>query len=249
MLVRDRAGLLEQAAASVLAQSERDLELVILDDGSVDDTWAVAEAIAARDERVVLLRNERSVGIPTARNQVLEAARGQYLAICDSDDISRPERFARQREVLDENVFVAGVGARFSAFEGDDPAAGSEPGWHWGLRDGRLPFMFPTAMLRTAVVLAAGGFRESFALAEDLDLCYRIAAGGGQFEIVDEVLVDYRLHAASVTRTRARAREWHNLRAQLAGLVALRGRFTPRGYAVLVQSVLRTAMAAIGVRR
>ena len=249
MLVRDRADLLDEAASSVLAQGEDDLELVICDDGSTDGTWEVARELAARDPRVVLLRNENSVGIPAARNQVLAAARGAYLAICDSDDVSLPGRFTRQRALLDSAPAVAGVGTRFRAFEGADPSSGSEPGWNWGLADGRLPFLFPTAMLRVEAVRDAGGFDEAFALAEDLELAYRLAARGGTFEIVDEVLLAYRIHGGSITQRRAFAREWHNLRAQLRGLRLLRGRFSIRGYAVIVQSMLRTLLAAIGVRR
>ncbi len=249
MLVRDRAGLLEQAAASVLAQTEPDLELVICDDGSTDDTWTVAQSIAQRDARVVLLRNAASRGIPAARNQVLAAARGRYLAICDSDDVSLPNRFRSQRELLDADPALAGVGARFRAFEGDDPDAGAEPGWHWGLADGRLPFLFPTAMLRVDAMRAAGGFDEAFALAEDLELTYRLAARGGTFTAVDEVLVAYRIHGGSITQRRALAREWHNLRAQLRGLRLLRGHFSARGYAVICQSMLRTLAALIGIRR
>ncbi|MCB0878499.1 MAG: glycosyltransferase family 2 protein, partial [Thermoleophilia bacterium] len=188
MLVRDRADLLEQAARSVLAQTDPDLELVIVDDGSVDHTPRIARALADSDPRVVLLRNETSRGIPAARNQALAAARGRYFATCDSDDLSRPTRFERQRRMLDDDDQLVGVGTRFTAFDGDDPDAGSEPDWHWGLRDGRLPFLFPTAMLRTQAVRDAGGFDEAFALAEDLELAYRLAARGGQFAIVDEVL-------------------------------------------------------------
>jgi glycosyltransferase involved in cell wall biosynthesis len=249
MLVRDRAELLEQAAASVLAQSERDLELVILDDGSTDDTWQVAERIAATDKRVRLMRNAVSVGIPAARNQVLAEARGTYVAICDSDDISRPERFKSSRALLDADPALVGVGVRISAFEGGDPAAGSEPGWHWGLADGRLPFAFPGAMLRVDAVREAGGFKTSYPFADDLHLAYRLAGRGGSFATVDEVLLDYRLHPGSITARRARTREWCTLKAQLRGLVELHGRFTPRGYAVLVQTKLRWLAALVGLRR
>ena len=97
MLVRDRATLLADAARSVLVQTDCDLELLIVDDGSTDDTAQVATRIAESDPRVRVLTNAQSVGIPAARNQVLAAACGRYVAICDSDDLSRPERFARQR--------------------------------------------------------------------------------------------------------------------------------------------------------
>lgn len=246
MLVRDRADLLEPAARSVLAQTERDLELVILDDGSTDGTWAVAEAIAASDERVRLLRNEHSLGIPLARNQVLDAARGEYLATCDSDDLARPHRFAEQRAILDGHPEVVGVGARINAFRGSDTHRGHEPDWNWALRDGRLPFPFCTAMLRTEAVRAVGGFDPRYAVAEDLHLAYRLAGAGGDFATTDTIGVDYRLHAGAVTASRAVQREWCTLRAQLRG--ALEIRLSPRGYAVIVQSALRVALAALRLR-
>jgi len=248
MLVRDRADLLGEAAASVLAQTDRDLELVIVDDGSTDDTWCVAEQLAASDERVRLLRNAASRGIPAARNQVLAAARGTYVAICDSDDLSRPGRFAAQRALLDGDPTLVGVGVRINAFEGDDLAAGSEPTWHWGLRDGRLPFAFPGAMLRLDVVRAIGGFDERYAIAEDLQLAYRLAGRGGRFSTVDEVLLDYRIHAGSITQRRAVTREWCTLKAQWRGIRALRGRLSPRGWAVVVQTKLRLLAALVGMR-
>lgn len=248
MLVRDRAELLGPAARSVLEQTDGDLELVILDDGSVDGSWEVAERLAEGDSRVRLLRNERSVGIPAARNQVLAAARGTWLAVCDSDDLSRPDRFRRQRELLEADDLRVGVGVRISAFE-SSPATGSEPRWHWGLRDGRLPFAFPGAMLRVGSVRDIGGFDTAYPIAEDLQLAYRLAGAGGTFGVVDEVLLDYRIHAGSITAARARTREWCTLRAQLRGLRELRGRYSARGYAVIAQTVLRLLLALVGLRR
>jgi len=247
MLVRDRADLLDAAASSVLAQTERDLELVILDDGSSDDTWQVAQAIAARDERVRLLRNETSLGIPLARNQVLDAARGEYVATCDSDDLARPHRFAEQRAILDGHPEVVGVGARINAFRGGDPRGGSEPDWNWELRDGRLPFPFCSAMLRVEAVRAVGGFDPRYAVAEDLHLAYRLAGAGGDFATTDTIGVDYRLHDGAVTASRAVTREWCTLRAQLRGAFEIR--LSLRGYAVIAQSALRLALAAVGLRR
>ena len=141
------------------------------------------------------------------------------------------------------------TGLRISAFDGDDPTHGAEPDWHWGLADGRLPFAFPTALLRTDAVRAVGGFDTSYAIAEDLQLAYRLAGAGAHFDTVNEVLVDYRIHAGSITARRARTREWCTLRAQLTGVRELRGRLSPRGYAVIVQSALRLVLASIGLRR
>lgn len=237
-LVKDRVGLVEAAARSVLAQEGVELELVILDDGSTDDTWNVVSALASTDDRVRLLRNERSVGIPAARNQVLAAARGAFVAICDSDDHSRPGRFVQQEAAFAADPDLVGVGGQISCFT-HDPATGSVPRWHWGLRDGRLPFPFPGAMFRVDALRAAGGFDETFPMAEDLELCYRLAAHGGAFTMLDQVVLDYRVHQDGVSSMRRR-REWHTLRAQLAGVRHLHGRLSPRGYAVIAQTAVRT---------
>ncbi|MCW2956278.1 MAG: glycosyl transferase, family 2 [Thermoleophilia bacterium] len=237
MLVRDRADLLPAAAASVLAQEGVDLDLVILDDGSRDETWRVATDIAARDDRVRLMRNEVSVGIPTARNQVLAVASGEFVAITDSDDLSRPGRFAAQLEMLRADDGLVGAGGKISAFT-DDPASGTVPTWHWGLRDGRLPFAFPTGMFRIDALRAAGGFDERWPVAEDLQLAYRLVAAGGRFAAVSTIVLDYRQHAGS-SSAKALRHEWYTLRAQLFGLRALRGRLSVRGYLVVIQSALR----------
>ena len=82
---------------------------------------------------------------------------------------------------------------------GDRPEDGVEPDWHWGLLDGRLPFAFCGAMLRLAAVRDVGGYDEGVPVAEDLQLAYRLAGVGARFGVVDEVLVDYRLHPGSTT--------------------------------------------------
>ncbi len=245
MPVRNRADFLAPAMRSVLAQTERDFELVVVDDGSTDDSLRVAQRIAAEDERVVVLRNPVSRGIPVARNQVIAVARGRYLAICDSDDLSRPGRFAAQMRMLDADPGLVGVGVRIEAFSGDRPGDGVEPDWHWGLLDGRLPFAFCGAMLRLAEVRDVGGYDEGYPVAEDLQLAYRMAGAGARFGVVDEVLVDYRLHPGSTTNEFVRKRQWYVLRAQLRGLRELGGRLSPRGYAVIGQSGLRLTAALL----
>lgn len=248
MLVRDREQLLEASARSVLAQSERDLELVIVDDGSRDGSWEVASAIAASDDRVRLLRNEQPRGIPAARNQVLEAARGRFLATLDSDDLLRPDCLARERARLEAEPQLVGVGASLSCFT-HEPEDGAEPGWHWGVRDGRPPFPLSGSMLRTEAVREVGGFDERYPVAEDIVLCYRLAARGGRFAIIeDAVLADIRIHSGSIT-SGVLGREWHLLRAHLLGLRLLRGRLSPSGYARVLQTALRVALAALRLRR
>ena len=236
MIVRNRADLLESAAASILAQTGPVLELLIVDDGSADGSVAVAQRLAAADRRVRVLPSQR-LGIPATRNRGLAAARGEFLAICDSDDLSRQGRFAAQVAALTARPDLAGVGARINCFR-DDPAHGYVPRWRWGLRQGRGPFAFPSAMLRTAAVRAVGGFDEEFAIVEDLDLCYRLAGRGWGFDLLPEVLVDYRVGGQGISAGNPDLFRY-TARAQLRGLRQLRGGFTPRGYATIAQSLWR----------
>ncbi len=94
----DRAALLPRAIASVLAQTDGDLELIVVDDGSRDGTADVVAAL--RDSRVRHVRLPENRGLPAARNAGLAVARGAFLGFQDSDDEWMPEKLAQQRQVL-----------------------------------------------------------------------------------------------------------------------------------------------------
>ena len=87
---------LEQAVASVRAQTITDWELLILDDASTDSTAAVAEACAASDVRIRFYRNEQNLGSAATRNRALTLARGPWIAFLDSDDLWRADKLERQ---------------------------------------------------------------------------------------------------------------------------------------------------------
>jgi len=94
MPTKNRPDLLRRAVASVLNQTHRELELLIVDDGSTDDTPAVLKALAEQDQRIRFFRNERSKGAPFSRNIAISAARGQWITGLDDDDTFMPERVA-----------------------------------------------------------------------------------------------------------------------------------------------------------
>ena len=93
----NRAALVQEAVASVLAQTWREFELLVVDDGSTDDT---PEALAPYASRIRLLRRESRGGVSAARNAGIAAARGEWLAFLDSDDLWLPEKLAWQMAYL-----------------------------------------------------------------------------------------------------------------------------------------------------
>jgi len=89
------AAYLPHALESALAQSCRDIEVIVVDDGSDDATAAIADSYARRDPRVVVLRHATNRGPAAARNTAIAAARGRWLAVLDADDALIPDWLAR----------------------------------------------------------------------------------------------------------------------------------------------------------
>lgn len=92
----DAQATLAASMRSVLGQSHREVELIVVDDRSRDGTWDIAQAEAARDPRVVAIRQPANGGVAAARNAGIEAATGDYVAFLDSDDTWHPHKLAAQ---------------------------------------------------------------------------------------------------------------------------------------------------------
>lgn len=100
MPIYNREELLDAAVSSVLHQDWADFELLLLDDGSSDGSWEKMQQYAKKDKRIRLLRNKTNRGISFSRNRLLEAARGRYVAILDSDDTALPFWLTKSLHVL-----------------------------------------------------------------------------------------------------------------------------------------------------
>jgi glycosyltransferase involved in cell wall biosynthesis len=114
MPVYNREALVADAIRSIQNQTLKDWDLLILDDASTDKTLQVCRAFEAEDKRIHVFVNERNIGCGESRNRLLGHAKGEYIAIQDSDDVSIPERFALELEVLKskpEIDLVSGIAA------------------------------------------------------------------------------------------------------------------------------------------
>ena len=106
---------LREAVESILNQSFRDFEFIIVDDGSTDGTWRIVNSYD--DARLVLVRNERNIGLTRSLNKGLKLARGEYIARMDADDISHPERLENQVAFLEQNGDVGLVGVWYEKID------------------------------------------------------------------------------------------------------------------------------------
>ena len=191
MSVYNGAPTLEKAAASVLAQTYRNLELILCDDASTDDTWRIMQRIAAQDARVTVFQNKTTRGLGASLNGCLSRAGGEYIARQDADDISDPDRIERTMDfLLSSGAPYAACGVRVF----DD-------GGVWSTRQypqkitkhiiaQKNPFFHPTMVFRRAVLEGAGGYSETpeTRRTEDYDLVMRLAAEGVIGENLPEIL-------------------------------------------------------------
>jgi GT2 family glycosyltransferase len=233
MGVYNGASTLDATIESVLAQTERDFEFIVVDDGSTDDTPRLLAAYAARDPRIRVIRQENG-GLTKALIAGCAAARGRYIARQDCGDTSDPGRFALQKELLDKNgelafvscwtAFVGPEGEPLFVTRGNGAASSAieilDPAKEWGVVDG--PTSHPSVMMRRDAYERAGGYRAAFVVGQDWDLWYRLAALG-KLQVVQQVL-----YTASVTPDgiSAGAREAQQALANLsrtAMLARLRG--------------------------
>ena len=205
MPVRNGAPWITAACRSILEQSVRDLELIIVDDGSSDETPALIEGLARSDNRVRPVRLP-ATGLVGALNRGIDTARAPLLARLDADDIALPERLARQLDHLGRHPKLVLLGSWAQEVDADGRPIGllkpePDPARLASLLARRNPFIHSTVMMRTDLVRRVGGYRDACRHAEDYDLWLRLAEVG-DVAILPEALVQYRIHAQSVSRQR-----------------------------------------------
>ena len=206
LAARDARATIGQAVASVLGQTLRDLELVVVDDGSVDGT---GELLAGLDDpRLRVVRNEAALGLAGALNVGIAESRGRYIARLDADDVARPPWLERLAARMGSAPAVAVVGTGAIDF-GDDGRVGRVHRMPSGARAVRWaalfssPFFHPTVMVDRQVLDAhALRYDTSFAESEDYDLWSRLLAVGDGDNLRDP-LVLYRRHPAQASTRRA----------------------------------------------
>ena len=205
-----------EAVRSVLAQTMRDWELIVVDDASTDGTWDVLQGFT--DARIVLLRNETNLGAAVTRNRALEQARGEYIAILDADDVAMPERLEKQVAFLDEHPATCAVGCW--AEKVDETGRVLEV-WETPTQVAQIefamthtcPLLHPSALVRRDALVSVGGYDASYPCAQDYDLLVRLALEGHRFACIPEALIRYRSSPGQISAARRAEQSRHAQRA------------------------------------
>lgn len=214
MPVRDGARWLREAIASVQVQTLEDFELIIVDDGSEDETPRIIEASGRGDSRIQVLRQERR-GLVPALNRGLTRARCPLVARLDADDRAHPQRLERQKQYLDGHPEIGLLGAWADQIDEQGARIGSlrpptRPKALAELLARMNPMLHSSIILRASVLQKVGFYRPAFEGAEDYDLWVRISEVT-EVANLPECLLQYRVHCESVTH-RARARQMFSTR-------------------------------------
>ncbi len=194
---------IREAVESILRQTWRDFELLIIDDGSIDKGPDIISFM--QDERIVMLRNSSNMGVAATLNRGLAVARGRYIARMDADDISLPDRLERQVRFMD-----------------DHPDVGISGGWVRLFGGGQLPYtcqvptdsqdvaaymVFENALWHMTVIMrkdmmnrASLKYDPFYSRSEDYDLWIR-AAEHFSLANIGQILVRVRRNKQSVTRS------------------------------------------------
>ncbi len=196
---------IEEAIQSVLDQTFQKLELIIVLDPHPEDG---CEELIERfnDPRIRLIKNEKRIGLTASRNRGLELARGRFLAVLDSDDVSLPDRLEKQYEVITSSEDVGIVGCLNQTIDSDGRVLGrntmalDEDDLYYHLFfHNAIPHS--SVLARTDAMREVGGYREGI-LAEDYDLFLRL---GDRYRIIliHDHLVKWRSNEDSLSATQA----------------------------------------------
>ena len=197
------AAFVRQSISSLLAQTFSDFEIIVVDDCSTDATPDILRSIT--DPRLRVLRNERNLNVVESRNRCFASVTGDYVAMLDHDDISRPTRLAKQVAYLDSHPGTVLIGTAAHTLKNGRIAGPRLPGATSPALIGWLllvanPLVCSSVMFRAEAARKLQPFmRADYTFADDYDLYHRLK-GFGAIARIDEPLTLYRLHAMNTFR-------------------------------------------------
>lgn len=195
---------LAESIYSILSQTYKDFEFIIIDDGSLDRTWEIIQRFSILDKRIVPVHKENT-GLSDSLNYGLKIAKGKWIARIDQDDVSFRDRIVNQMNYVEQNPEVYLVGGFFEEVDQDlnFVKLHSYPTTHEKLIKNLVSFrkFFPhsSAFYRTDIARRIGGYNKRFAMADDRRLWLDFAQQG-EIGCVPKVVVKIRKHQGQMSR-------------------------------------------------
>lgn len=210
---------LDASIQSILDQTFRGFEFIIVDDYSTDRSWEIIKKYARKDKRIVTLRNKRNLRTTVTLNRGLELAKGKYIARMDADDWSYPDRLQKQYkfmekhpevgvsggiiEVCDENLKVINL----RRYPLDDSGARK-------IIFRYSPFAHPATIWRMKDLKTVGGYNKNIPLSQDYELYFRIGKVS-KFGNLKDTLLKLRTHSDSSSIVRGKFQEQYAIYSRI----------------------------------
>ena len=208
------------AIESILNQTFKDFELIIVDDCSSDNSWDIIRKYKKIDKRIKAVRNKRNIGGCRTLNEGLRYVRGRYVARADNDDLSMPERLGKQFKFMEQHPEIGIVGGTMEIIQEDGLVIARRK---YNISDSEIrkkifrysPFSHPLVMFRKSIIDLVGNYDPKYAPADDYDLYFRIGKKS-KFANIPDVLLQYRNVGNSMTHNLTRKMELATIRVRLA---------------------------------
>lgn len=216
--------IMRLAIESILNQTYKNFEFIICDDGSSDETYELLKEFCKKDERILLLKNNKNRGLAYSLNNCLKIAKGKYIARMDADDISIKDRFEKQIKFLEKNPEYALVGCNLLYINNKGI---------WGKRIlpeypnkksflFTSPFAHPTILIRKDILNLLNGYKveKITRRLEDYDLFMRLYANNYKGYNIQEFLYQFREDEDAFKR-RAYKYRWDEVQVRYRGFKSL----------------------------
>ena len=183
-----------EAIQSILGQTEGRFEFLIVNDGSRDASGSIIDRYAAQDSRIRAIHQENR-GLIASLNRMLDEARAPLVARMDSDDVSRPERFAVQLAWMQAHPDIAVLGTNTDELDADGaffPCSDFHPEHPADIRERLMAasaMCHPSVMMRRDVIRSLGGYRAAFRHCEDYDLWLRVSERHDLYNLPDRLFL------------------------------------------------------------
>lgn len=183
---------------SILNQTFKEFEFIIVDDCSTDNSIEIIKEYERIDNRIIFIHNDINLGLPTSLNKAIKIAKYNYIARIDGDDICMLDRFEKQIKYINKNseIDVLGCGAILINQSGDEVGSVLMPQTNDEIKKAiryKNPMIHPSIVMKKSVLKELGGYDEKLRKAQDLDLWERAANNGKVFYNLQEHLIRYRI--------------------------------------------------------
>jgi glycosyltransferase involved in cell wall biosynthesis len=210
---------IKYAIDSILNQTYTNIELIIVDDCSTDDSWNIIKSYAAKDKRIKHYRNTTNMKIAINRNIGLSkiSKESRYVAMLDSDDISMSNRISKQVEFLESNICYGIVGSNIVIIDeyNNKIKTREYSDKDQGIIYIKNPLAQSTVMFSTDILKKVKGYNDKYEVAEDYDLWFRILDGTKKFKILQDNLIQYRISTTQTKNTKLKKTILNSIKIKL----------------------------------